>query len=476
MTLASSAFTSDVPSFGFVPLSFPRDPVAVNEFYEHILLGQILEPLVETDRMGRTIGGVSDHWEFDFLGTTVTFNLRKDIRFSDGRILNAGDVKWTLERHLQSDSQSRNFLRGIAGVEVVSDLKLIIRLKEPNAGILKALSRDQLGIVPKGWHFDSKSSEPIIGAGAYRLIKEKGQWTLRANEQYWDRSSVSIKQWNLVYFADSKYSLPGNVLPDYMPYLSKTLKLALDKNANFKPSDFESTEQLSFSQTSIWWNPHGQHFKNQNIKCGVMDLVEDLVKLAVVKQGLEPATGIIPTGVAGHSNELPNKTDRCLSVASPVKLRAAGRAGIFDFVFQSDEARSLMRKRQIEIEVVGLVPSEMKNLGAQKFDLVMGGWAGGFNDPDGFVPVVTQLLDFDLLEYFGELAGPYMKARAEQDWSRRSQDFQEINQRLFTSRRMVPGWKIPLFTVASNRFKIDEKGFRYTPRLASISFRDTKSK
>lgn len=472
MNSAYGLAKEEIPSFGYVPPTFPRDPVDVNEFYEHILLGQILEPLVESDRLGQTIPGAAERWEFKNNGTTVKFVLRKDIKFSNGQALTAADVKWTLERHLAGDSQSKNFLNGILSIKALDTKNLEIQLKEKNVGILKALSRDQLGILPKGWRFDPSSTEPITGSGPYRLIKENNDWVLIKNDRFRGASNVGIPKWELIYFLNPRYELPKDRFPDYIPYTSKTVKDALERIKSYPSESYVAREQMSYSQTSIWWSPHGRQFKSEGHKTIVMGVVRELVRMGIERKGLSAATGIIPMGIAGHMPEpvslKPLDNSQRLPGDQPYIARVGARVGGFDFLFETDEAKALMAKHNMSIEFVGLAPAQMKSLAKEKFDVVMGGWAGGFPDPDGFVPVVTNILDADFFEYLGELAHLYRSARQEDNWTRRSTLFKELNERLVTSRRMVPGWRIPLYTILKTSLIEDTTDLRYTPRLKNI--------
>lgn len=384
---------SFIPTFGFVPPTFPRDPVHVNEFYEHILLGQILQPLVEADHLGRIFPGVASDWEFSSDGKRIEFTIRSGIRFSNGSPITSNDVKTTLLRHLQNDSQSRTFLRGIANIDCESDQRLTIEMADRNLGLLKALSRDQLGIQPVDWKFDSTSTEPFIGSGHYRLVRDDAQWFFKLNPLKEDVSSATFKKWKLVYFANAKYELPPNTLPDYLPFISRSIREAVERHPNFMPTEFTLQEQLSFAQTSIWWNPHGPNYESDTDRSIVMDTLHRLVDMGVSNRNLVRSTGIIPQGIAGHLEspiKLPALHDAArLPGDTTQTVRVGARAGIFDFLFDTEEAKALQKKRNLKFEVINIAPAAMKSLRDQRFDVVMGGWAGGFNDPDGFVPVAT---------------------------------------------------------------------------------------
>src|SRR5258708_1663661 len=91
------------PTVGYFPPTFPRDPIEVNVFLEHVLLGQALEPLIEIGSDGGLIPAVASRWDVLEGGKKLRFQIREGILFSDGRRVTARDVEYTLRRHLDSN-------------------------------------------------------------------------------------------------------------------------------------------------------------------------------------------------------------------------------------------------------------------------------------------------------------------------------------------------------------------------------------
>jgi ABC-type transport system substrate-binding protein len=117
--MTSSISVAAPKKYGYVPPTFPRDPAEVNQFAEHIVLGQILEPMVDTDKMGNVTPGLAESWTFEDKGLTIKFKIRKDRVFSNGKKLEAKDIKYTIDRVIQKKSQSSNFLGSISSIEVL---------------------------------------------------------------------------------------------------------------------------------------------------------------------------------------------------------------------------------------------------------------------------------------------------------------------------------------------------------------------
>ncbi len=466
-TMESAMAISSVPKFGYVPLTFPRDILSVNQFAEHTILGQIFEPLVDADRFGNIAPGIADAWNISEDGKTLTFTIASDRKFSNGKSLTAKDVKYSLDRHLKGKSQSSNFLRGIKEVVVLSPNKIEIHLDEPNVAIMKALTRDQLGIVSEGWTFDPTSNEPFVGSGPYKMKKENGKWYLIANDNY-KKSVPSVKKWELVFFRNDSSDISIDAVPDYIPLATPMVRSQVEKLNQKNKEKFEVKEQLSFVQTSLWWYPFGNNFKSDETRLQVMQVMRDLVETKVAELNLQRATGIVPVGVAGYLPEQVSIKSSSRDTSKTLKIHVAGIGHLFDPLFEGDTAKKIAAKYGAEIKYSIFTAANLQELKLLKPDVIMGSWAGGFNDPEGFLPILNSLLSVDFVEYLADLAPVYKKARMEQNWTKRSELFREFNEKLVQGQKMIPGWKIPMFSMSRSGLKEEEIGFRYTPRLINV--------
>lgn len=476
IVLLSGAFMSNasfsannVPKFGYVPVTFPRDITQVNQFGEHVVLGQILEPLVDADRFGSITRGVAESWHVSTDGKTLTFKISKGQQFSNGKPIGPKDVKFSLDRHLTEKTQSSNFVRAIKEVKVVGTNEIVITLTEPNVSILKALTRDHLGIVPEGWKYDTNSDEPIIGSGPYRLLRKGTKWLLVKNERYHNPTSISIPEWELCFFKNEASDVGSEEIPDFVPMATQDVHDDLLKFAGKKKISMESKEQLSFAQTSLWWHPHGVNYRSNEIKVRAMTLLAQIIENAAKSKHLQRATGIVPVGIAGSLPEpvklASSKIDKD---AKRVKIRVAALGNTFNFLFEGKEVKDLAENFGIDLEMFSFSPNELATLGTKKPDAVIASWAGGFNDPEGFLPLLNLVLGVDFVEYLENLRPLYQSARVEQDWTKRSAIFKEFNQKIVQEMRMIPGWKIPMYSLSRNGLIEEKVGFRYTPRLNNV--------
>lgn len=464
MAFELHASTTDFKKYGYVPVTFPRDPAEVNQFSEHILLGQILEPLVDTDRNGNVVPGIAKTWKFENNGATIRFQLDSTRKFSNGKKLTSKDVEYTLNRVIEKKSQSSNFLLSVSSLETPSDDVLILKMHEPNVSILKALSRDQVGIVPKGWAFEKESNEPIIGTGPYRMVKDGGNWFLKKSENFPSQEKIDIAVWKLIYFADAQMNVPSTEIPDYIPGASASIKDSIFKIKGTE--SLKAFDQTSYAQTSAWWHPHGVHFNETDVKNRAMDFVESIFDQASKKLGFERATGVIPKGVAGHLLKPDFEPGKAPTSKKAMKLKLAFVASTFDEMNSKVDVQKLGKEFGFDVEVIKVAPTELSNLSGKRPDIVFAGWAGGFNDPEGFIALLPTFIGKPFSEYIGpKLAEIYKKARHDADWTARSELFRTMNSSLRKDRLMAPGWRVPFSIVQKPNLVFEETTFRYTPRL-----------
>jgi YVTN family beta-propeller protein len=124
-------------------------------------------------------------------GRTYTFQLREGLRFSNGRIVKASDVRFTMERVFRASSDGRGFYEGIVGGlactrkpgrcdlsrGVVTDdvaRTVTFHLREPDPELLYKLALPLAFVVPSGTPLPG--TRPAPGTGPYRFERyERGK-------------------------------------------------------------------------------------------------------------------------------------------------------------------------------------------------------------------------------------------------------------------------------------------------------------
>lgn len=146
--------------------------------------------------------GLAESYEISPDGLAYTFHLRKGVKFHNGREMTADDVKYSLDRTTNPETQSpgagffgsiAGFDKagpgGLSGVEVVDPLTVKITLSRPDATFLHVMALNFASVVPKEAVEAAAGDfgKHPVGTGAFKLA----EWTLgqrlvfEKNADYW---------------------------------------------------------------------------------------------------------------------------------------------------------------------------------------------------------------------------------------------------------------------------------------------------
>ena len=464
------AIANPLPTFGFIPTTFPRDPVEINLYLEHMLIGQVIEPLVSSDRDGNITPGIAQKWTISVDGRTLLFSLRDGIVFSNGRALTAEDVKYSLQRHLDSNSQSKPYLQVIKSIRIVSKMEIEITLHEAHPSLIKALSRDHLGILPKGWVFDKESIEPFTGTGPYRAIKKGTSWHLVVNDLRSNKSLQMIPEWEILLSDSTKKQMTEGKHPTYLPfYMSKSRDDVLSQ-LGARAAEFEVDEISHFTQSSAWWYPTGKNFLNREIQHRSMCAIRELIELRRSKLNFEKATGVIPNGILGHLNT--ESIIKCVkfgkSAKTELKIIVAVNPSEKSFLFDAADTAKIEKKLNVKFIIDEALISQQKNVVPLEPDIKFATWSGGFSDPEGFIPILNQLLATNIQTYLGVNSPIYENAKKEMDWKKRTEFYKMLGENIQLDEKMVPAWKLRFFQVYSKKIIVPKNTLRYSPAVADV--------
>lgn len=167
------------------------DPHKVGTRYSHTFNAALFEALYVRDSMCNLVPGVAEGVETSKDGLTYTFPIREGIKFHDGSKLTPEDVKFSLDRACNPATKNPMgaYLSSIEKVELVSPNKIIIKLKTPDAILLKKLAYAGW-IIPKQYFEkvgeDGFGKKPI-GSGPYKFVSRSINESIElvANENHW---------------------------------------------------------------------------------------------------------------------------------------------------------------------------------------------------------------------------------------------------------------------------------------------------
>jgi ABC-type transport system substrate-binding protein len=366
----------------------------------------IFETLTRDVGQAQIVPWLASEFRIEAQGRKYRFEMRKGVRFHDGRGLTARDVRYSFERLLQNQaSESRWLLAPIRGATAVlngeaTDLQgfyihsahgFTIELEEPVSFFPVLLSYPATAIIPEGSDpAKGDRGRACVGTGPFRLSRfQPGQvLELVANQNYW-REGYPLSS-NLTFtfgaspqeiaagFREGRFSLASDLFPSDVEALRREPHFA----AGYRETPRLSTHYVAF-------NRHKGSLQDQALR---RSLTESVDVAALVRRTLGqlaiPAHGFIPPGLLGHD---PGRSVRTSSArrTSTEELRlsaAVSPAFLGSYAEFAGELTRTFEEAGIHFERVNETMAEYVEAVTQgSVDVVLGRWVADFPDTDAFV-------------------------------------------------------------------------------------------
>jgi len=153
------------------------NPILLTDSASSDIAGLIFNGLVKYDKDIKLIGDLTERWDVSKDGLTITFYLRKGVKWQDGVEFTADDVEFTYKKLIDPNTKSPYK----SNYEIIKDFKVLdkytveVKYSEPFAPALESWG---IGILPK--HLLSnvdintaKFNKNPIGTGPYRFKEWK---------------------------------------------------------------------------------------------------------------------------------------------------------------------------------------------------------------------------------------------------------------------------------------------------------------
>ncbi|MBU0699832.1 ABC transporter substrate-binding protein [bacterium] len=180
------------------------DPALMVDVVGGIVGAKIFNGLVKYGDDMRIIGDIAEKWDISPDGKTYTFYLRKNVKFTNDRLVDANDFKYSFQRILLPETKSprRWVFKDVLGADEIVDRAIKgfvvkdghtfqIILTKPFAPFLGFLAMPAGYVVPREevekWGEDF--SEHVVGTGPFLLTKwvHDDMLILKKNIEYFDK-------------------------------------------------------------------------------------------------------------------------------------------------------------------------------------------------------------------------------------------------------------------------------------------------
>ncbi len=221
LALIVPAFADDRPrTGGELVFVVPAEPPSFDAHREETF--GMLHPgaphyntLLRTDPVDRTgtkfIGDLAESWTVSADKRTYTFKIRRGVKFHDGSLLTAADVKASYDHivfpppGVVSSRQAQ--YKGVESIEAAGADTVVFRLKYPEASFIASVAS------PWNWIYkaDILAKDPrwyeknVMGTGPFTFVEyvRGSHWIGKKNPDYWDRGKPYLDGFRAVFIRDN---------------------------------------------------------------------------------------------------------------------------------------------------------------------------------------------------------------------------------------------------------------------------------
>jgi oligopeptide transport system substrate-binding protein len=396
------------------------DPALAGDSNSNIFVNLIFSGLVRLDDDLQPAPDIAESWQISADGLVYTFYLRQDVTFADGRPVTVEDFVYSWQRAASPATGSQTaatYLGDIVGVDEVlagqaqeiSGLRIIdaytlqVTIGQPLSYFLSKLAyvtsfvvdREEVASGGDWWRSPN-------GTGLFKLTEwlENLYIVLERNELYYGQATALH---NVVFYLPGQgpaMDLYERGLIDVSPVNTSYIEKARDESGPFYQG---LTVILELSFYYLGFNTAEAPFDDPDIRRAFsLALDRDKLVSLVFKDTVEPAVGIIPTGMPGFDETLTG-TDFDVALAleliagssygdvanlPPITLTTSGSGGL---IAQELEAIVSQWRENLGVEVTirQIEPERfLYSLQEERDELFYTGWIADYPHPQNFLEVL----------------------------------------------------------------------------------------
>ena len=187
---------------GTLTLAIRKDVTMLNPLVRTISTDKeirkiMFEPLLGLDLKGQIQPRLAESWEISKDGKSYTFNLRRGVKFHNGREMTAQDVKYAIDYSMNpiNGAYGLSRLSSIEKVEVAGKHIMKVYLKEPSPSFLSSLTDIRsFSVIPEGSLGEGiiRPTEFPPGTGPFKFVewKQKRRIIFDRFENYWGHKAL----------------------------------------------------------------------------------------------------------------------------------------------------------------------------------------------------------------------------------------------------------------------------------------------
>ncbi len=276
-----------------------------NNILTGAISGQIHELLIKMDGQLKIQPALAESWDVARDGLSVTFKLRPNVKWHDGKPMTSADVAYSLlEINGKYNSLANANFKIVERIETPDPLTVIIRLKAPDPAFFPTAFIDGARILPKHIYEGSDPrTNPAnfapIGTGPFKFKEwvRGSHLTFERNPDYYEADKVYLDR--IVYQVMPEASARQLALErgdvDYLPYFSLAPS-AVDPLGKGKDTTVIDTARPALGLIIMFFNTRNAPLNTKEVRQAIGYAIDrqTLIKLALNGRGKVP-TGPIRT-------------------------------------------------------------------------------------------------------------------------------------------------------------------------------------
>jgi peptide/nickel transport system substrate-binding protein len=184
----------------FTNLGYPAEQRVTSNLY---IVQPALETLGRYDTTGKMKPWLAESWQTDPKAKTITFQLKKGIKFHDDTDFNAEAVKWNIEEYQKA---KRPEVNGIQSMDIIDADTLRLNLVEWDNGLLESLCYFVNMVSPAAVSKNGKewAIKNPVGTGPFKLASWERDVSVKfkKNENYWQKGKPYLDAIEYALIAD----------------------------------------------------------------------------------------------------------------------------------------------------------------------------------------------------------------------------------------------------------------------------------
>lgn len=388
------------------------------------VIRHVIENLVMLDENDQVVPGVAKDWTVSDDGLVYTFNLRDDMKWTNGEPVTANDFVFAWKSLLTPEFAADYayfgyvFKNGQAynegkvgadqlGFKALSDYQLEVTLENPTSYFLSMLAFGVLAPVNEKAYNEygtayGTDADKMVYNGPFKMTswEHESKIVLEKNPDYYDADKIELEKINMVMINDTNAALnafkTGEV--DVIGLSGEQVELLKSENYPVNSYFDGSTFYLEYNTTDAY-------LSNENLRKAITYAIDKQAFVdSIVKNDSEPSISFTAPAINGYEKKFSEEVGPLVPIIDVEKAKeyyakaleelGVDKVSLTMITDDSDTAiknaafvqEQLKVNLGIEIAVESMpFKSRLERMSNKDFSLVFAGWGPDYNDPLTFL-------------------------------------------------------------------------------------------